>query len=172
MSRVSPTIYLAGPITGCSYGEAVDWREEARAALAPHGITCFSPMRGKQYLEKERVLRGDPEAYMETELSSPHGIVARDRFDCTTSDLVLANLLPAEETGITSIGTMIEFGWADLGRVPIIAVMSPKTNPHWHAMVTELAGWVVDSLDSGLLVARAILLPDPAPTNIPQTERA
>lgn len=171
MSRVHPTVYLAGPITGCTYSAAVDWREYARAQLQPAGITCFSPMRGKQYLEKERVLCGEPEAYMETELSSAHGIVARDRFDCTTSDLVLANLLPAEETGITSIGTMIEFGWADGARVPIIAVMTKQSNPHWHAIVTELAGWVVEYLDDGLAIAKAILLADPAANNVPRTER-
>ncbi len=60
--------------------------------------------------------------------------------------------------GNTSIGTMIELGWSDGFRTPTVVCMTPE-NPHYHAMVAEIAGYVVEDLDSGIAMAKAILLP-------------
>ena len=38
-------IYLAGPITGLSYGAATDWRFTASSILESVGITPLNPMR-------------------------------------------------------------------------------------------------------------------------------
>lgn len=160
VSRASPTVYLAGPISGQSYGGAVDWREQAIVRLGAAGIMAFSPMRAKEYLSKEQQLSGDPEAYVGRGFSCPKGIVTRDRFDCTTVDCVLFNLLPAEDTGIVSIGSMIEVGWADGAHIPIVMAMS-KDNPHYHAMVTEIAGYLVPTFHEALSMVEAILLPNP-----------
>lgn len=149
-------MYLAGPITGLSYKGAVDWREYARNELDKFGINAFSPMRGKIYLEKFKDLSGAADAYSARPLSTEKGITTRDRFDATRVDVVLANLLGANRV---SIGTMIEFGWADAHRRPIVAVMEPG-NIHDHAMVREMAGFIVPNLDEALLVTRAILLPN------------
>lgn len=201
-NRSSPSVYGAGPISGQSYEGATDWRKYAEQEFTKDGIVFFSPMRAKEYLAKEQVLRGDPDAYTDLGLSNPKGIVTRDRFDCTTADLILMNLLPAEDQmeadrerarillneartfaqhdmvgpivvhpqelldlidrlagrGNSSLGTMIEMGWADGARVPIVVVMTQK-NPHYHAMVTEIGGYVVETLDSGIAMAKAILLP-------------
>jgi hypothetical protein len=196
MKGAKPTVYLAGPITGQSYTGAVDWREQAKASFAEAGIVAFSPMRQKEYLSREQAIDGTPKAYADQILSRPKGIVTRDRDDTRTVDLVLMNLLPAEEElrridrevqeiimhcnsdnysnpmhcvgdvmhafnrgrGVTSIGTMIEAGWADAFRTPLVVVMS-ESNPHNHAMLAELAGYIVPTLEQGIEIAKTVLLP-------------
>lgn len=161
MAKAATTrhVYLAGPITGQSYEGATDWREYAYRDLKKAGITAFSPMRAKEYLKKEQTLSGAPDAYTGLGLSNPKGIVTRDRFDCMNADMILMNLLPAEESGVVSVGTMIELGWADAARVPVVLIMTEK-NPMYHAMVTEMAGYIVRDLDSALTLVKAFLLPE------------
>lgn len=143
-------VYLAGPISGQSYMAATDWRDTALAVLYQMGITGVSPMRDKEYLSVENAVR---DHYPERALCTPKAITTRDRHDVTTCDVVLANLDDAEKV---SIGTMIELGWADMLRKPIVVVMSPG-NPHWHGMVREIAGWVVPSMADAYEVVRSIL---------------
>ena len=45
------TVYLAGPISGCDYEGATDWREYATQELGRYGIKGLSPMRAKEYLK-------------------------------------------------------------------------------------------------------------------------
>lgn len=145
MSRV----YLAGPITGLTYDAADDWRIYAKEQLLP--AQGFDPLRGKEYLRAHGVLE---DQYLEVHpLSTAHGITSRDRNDVRTADVVLANFLGATRV---SIGTMIEFGWADAFRVPVVAVMEPE-NVHRHAMAVEIAGWITESLDDGIGIARTVL---------------
>jgi hypothetical protein len=56
-----------------------------------------------------------------------------------------------------SIGTAIEFGWADSRKTPIICVMEPEGNPHDHPMIREAIGFRVATLKEALNVAIAIL---------------
>ncbi len=147
-----PTAYLAGPIKGTSYRECVDWREDARRSLADVGIIGLSPMRFKTYLAQEGAIADD---YAEHPLCTQQGITARDRFDCQRSDVVLMNLIGADHV---SIGSMIEVGWADAARRPIIAAMEPG-NIHNHGMVRACAGFIVPTLADALDVCRAILVP-------------
>lgn len=143
-------VYLAGPITGTTYGGCTDWREYAIKELKKEGITGVSPMRAKTYLKKEEDIADE----YTTPLSCQKGITTRDRWDITSCDLVLANLLGAK--GV-SIGTVIELGWADLSRKPIILVMEEEGNTHDHAMIREIGGYRVESLDEGLYIAKALL---------------
>lgn len=148
------TVYLAGPITGLSYDAATDWRFDAFNKLSKHGITGLSPMRGKSYLANLKSISGTGEEYKDLGvLSTQKSVVARDRMDTTKSDLVLMNLLGAERV---SIGTMIEAGWADCARVPIVLVIEPA-NIHHHMMLREVAGFVVGSLDEALATIISIL---------------
>jgi nucleoside 2-deoxyribosyltransferase len=146
-------VYLAGPITGCSYEGCTDWREYAIKELDTVGITGLSPMRAKDYLQRERIV-GD--CYDDKVLSSARGIITRDRWDTTRCDAILVNLLGAEQV---SIGTIIELAWADLSRTPSIVVMEPDQNVHEHSMVREMIGFRVETLEEGLNVAKSILLP-------------
>jgi len=45
------TVYLAGPIAGCSYAGCTEWRGEAIRHLDEFGIKGLSPMRAKEYLK-------------------------------------------------------------------------------------------------------------------------
>jgi nucleoside 2-deoxyribosyltransferase len=162
------SVYLAGPIAGLSYGGATDWREYAQAYLERHGILGRSPMRGKDMLKDRQSLGAI--GMDDHPLTTNKGITARDRFDCTTSDVVLFNFLGAERA---SVGSCIEIGWADAARRPIIMAMEPGgvirrdgdlpiarragANPHWHGIALECAGYVVPTLEDALRVAVAIL---------------
>ncbi len=146
-----PLVYLAGPIKGLSYAGATDWRTHAAGLLHIGGIVALSPMRHKAYLRPEQDIA---DAYPLSPLSSQRGITTRDRFDVLRCDVVLANLLGAEAV---SIGTMIELGWADAARKPVVLVMEPEGNPHDHAMVRELAGFRVPTLNDGLEIVTALV---------------
>ena len=153
------SVYLAGPITGLTYDEGQDWRVDVACALSDLGITAYSPLRAKNYLRAIGVLdnAGSADsAYLGLNpLSEPKGITTRDRFDCMGKDMVLANFLGATQV---SIGTCIELGWADAARVPIVAVME-EDNLHRHAMVNEVAGFIVTTLEEAVGVIQAVLLP-------------
>jgi nucleoside 2-deoxyribosyltransferase len=143
-------IYLAGPITGLSYEGATSWRQYAIEKLKP--IFGLSPMRGKDYLLDKQCLAA--EGYSDTVLSTPKAITARDRFDCQRADLLIINLAGAQRI---SIGTMIEIGWADSKRIPIILVME-RGNVHEHAMVSETCNFIVNTLDEAIDLAKTILI--------------
>lgn len=113
------SVYLAGPISGCSYKETVDWRNYMTDKL--HGsIECFSPMRCKEYLATEEAIS---DSYETTVFSSQRGLFARDRFDVERCDLLFANL---EGARIASIGTVAEIAWAHMLHKPIVLVMEKK----------------------------------------------
>ena len=154
MSRGNrPRVYLAGPITGCTYQGATNWRDAVAAQLAPD-IVGVSPMRGKDYLKKLATIGGtSAEAYTrESVLSSPKGIMTRDRWDVATCDAVLMNLLGAERV---SIGTMIEAGWADAHRKPLVVVREPQ-NVHSHMMLDEASGFTVETLDEAVHIVKLL----------------
>jgi nucleoside 2-deoxyribosyltransferase len=151
------SVYLAGPISGLSYGESVDWRDNVKAALSQHGIKAFSPMRSKEYLKGVRELDSSPVACEHygtlSCLSSPRGITTRDRFDATNCGVLLVNLLSAQKV---SIGTVMEIAWADAVRTPIVLVMEPHGNCHDHCMLVETVGFRVGSIKEAVSVVRAI----------------
>lgn len=153
-----PSVYLAGPITGLTYDDGQDWREYAKQQLAPE-VDAFSPLRAKPYLRALGVLdnAGTPDsAYLGLNaLSEPQGITTRDRFDCMGRSMVLVNFLGAKTV---SIGTCIELGWADAARRPVVIVME-EDNVHRHAMVNQIGGFIVPTLENALTICKAVLLP-------------
>jgi nucleoside 2-deoxyribosyltransferase len=144
------TVYLAGPITGCTYGDCTDWRDYAKKKLAEAGIIGLDPMRGKTFLEKETNV-GNNYAHP---LGTPRGIMTRDHWDCTRCDVLLVNLIGATRV---SIGTVMEIAWAYDNQIPIILLIEPTGNPHDHAMIQEAVGFRVSCLDEGIAIAKAIL---------------
>lgn len=144
-------LYCVGPITGVSYGESVDWREYVAENLPPE-ITAVSPMRGKAYLEKEKSVKA---SYEDIPLSSAKGITTRDLFDVRRADMVLANFIGATKV---SIGSVMEITLAHAYRKPIIIVME-KDNVHRHPMLEQISGFVVETLDEAIEIAKAVLLP-------------
>jgi hypothetical protein len=47
---MKPRVYLAGAIAGLNYGDATDWRHQAKFLLAERGIETLNPMRAKNVL--------------------------------------------------------------------------------------------------------------------------
>lgn len=141
------TVYLSGPITGLNYAGCTDWREYARQRLAEMGIEGLSPMRGKEFLRHAGTITDNMQAVLEHAMSQDAAIVTRDRWDTTRCDFMLVNLLGAERV---SIGTIVELGWADLARRPVVLVMEAKGNIHEHAFVRQLSGYRVETLDEGI----------------------
>lgn len=141
-------VYLAGPISGLPYHGAQGWREYAEAWLSEHGITPLNPLRHKNYLKHETRIKD----FYEHTLSTSSAIVARDRFDVSRCDMMLVNFSGAERV---SIGTCVEYGWANAYEKPICTVIDSL---HEHVFINELSGWVVGSLDEGLDVVKHVLL--------------
>lgn len=152
-------VYLAGPISGLSYGAACNWRDEATAYLGARGIEALSPMGGKEYLKDVSKFLDAVDYGTMGPLSGDRAITTRDRFFATTCDVLLVNLLGAEKV---SIGTVLEIAWADAKRIPIVIAMEKKGNPHEHGMIRELAGFRAQTLDEALwITARVLNAPEP-----------
>jgi nucleoside 2-deoxyribosyltransferase len=146
-------VYLAGPITGMSYGASTDWRDYAAKNIDSQ-IQTISPMRHKEYLANETAIAS---SYEKNPMSCAKGITTRDRFDCMRSDAVLVNLLGAEKV---SIGTVMEVAWADSARKQIVLVIDKADKVHMHPMLTEACGYIVDNLDEALSIVERVLLPE------------
>jgi nucleoside 2-deoxyribosyltransferase len=147
-------VYLAGPISGLTYAGGQGWREYVAQAL-PQEIRAISPLRAKaQMLSRVGVIE---DSYEDNPLTSTSGITTRDRQDCTRADAVLFNMLGATRV---SVGTCMEFGWADAHRIPIILVMEKSGNVHDHPMVRGVTGFRVDNLDDALKILEAVLMPE------------
>lgn len=153
-TSIKPRIYLAGPITGLSYGEARNgWRAEFASLVDANLIDLFSPMRQEGHLAEIQHI--EHKAY-DGILSQAKAIVAKDRLDVQRADLVVACFLGAKAI---SLGTAIELGWADaMGKTTLI-VMEPEGNPHDRFFLTEMADFRVQTVREAAEVASAILLP-------------
>ena len=144
-------VYLAGAITGLTYDGANDWRTVVSEKLLHDGITPVNPLRAKEFLKEYGILERN---YLKAHpLSTGKGIVTRDRNDVKNCDIVLMNLQGAERV---SIGTMVEVGWADAWRKPIVIVQDEGPGFYDHEFIKEIAGYIVYSLDDALEIVRAI----------------
>lgn len=143
-------VYLAGPMKGLSYKQAAEWRNYIANNIR-EDIECLNPFRGKTYLSNEIILKPIYDTYA---LSNSKAITTRDRFDAQRCDVLLVNFLEAKDV---SIGTCMEIAWADSVRTPIVLVMEKEGNPHDHPMITECAGFRVDSLDDAIELINNIL---------------
>lgn len=149
-----PIVYLAGPIAGSGYKDVTNWRRRAVLELSP--IKVFDPMRAKDFLknEEEDVHNYEKKTILENALGSPKGITSRDRYDVMNCDVVLMNLIGAKRI---STGSMIEVGWADAYRKPIVLAID-EGNIHLHPMLLEIAGFIVTNMDEAFYIVKSILL--------------
>jgi len=146
-------LYLAGPITGCTFGECTDWREEF-ARLMPAGIDILSPMRAKHPLAPGSRIIDD--VYKDSLFGHDQAIMQRDFNDCSTAEVVVANFLGATRV---SLGTVMEAAWCYAYHIPLIAVMeADKSNCHDnHCMMRAAIGFKVATLEEAVIVARSVL---------------
>ena len=133
-----PKVYLAGPITGLTFGEANGWREEATFKLAVEDIDALNPLRGKEHLAGVGPLPND--------FDGGHEAVEQDLEDIREAEVVLANFANAREI---SAGTMAELGYAYAACVPVISVV-PRGNPHDHIFVRHMSHSVRRGLDEAI----------------------
>lgn len=145
-------VYLCGPITGLTFEGCDGWRKMAARSLGSLGIEVLSPMRGNGHLAQHGSMPYFDES---NPLTTPRGIATKDRFDCLRADVVLANFLGAERI---SVGSVMELGWADAARKPVVAVME-RGNVHEHPMVLESVSWRVETLDEALWIVGRLLTP-------------
>ena len=152
------TVYLAGPMTGLTFEEANRWRETTQQILeySVYGkstnIKALNPFRGKEALLEDV---GELQAFGYTDaITTDQGITSRDRNDTTKADCIIMNLLGAKKI---SAGTMVELGWADAARDPVIVVMEEEGNPHDHCMVRAIATYRVTTIGDAARLARHIV---------------
>ena len=138
-------VYMCGPITGLTLEEAVALRAPAITALNDAGIECLTPMRGNISAPELRTDRIAAKGYTNV-IATDKAIVNRDRNDVMTCDVMLADFRGAKRV---SIGSCVEFGWADAHRVPIVTVMD-KDNPHDHGFIHQLSTYVVEDMDDAV----------------------
>lgn len=163
-------VYLAGPITGASWNQSEDWRDQIKeeADIRPEffeNVKFYSPLRGKDYLRNELEI-GD--SYSQFKFSTPHAIMIRDHHDVQTCDVVIANLTGATRV---SIGTVMEIAWAYAYRKPVICIMEPAEkqvtgfepsvgkNVHEHSMLNEAIYYRAESVEEALMALNHILNP-------------
>lgn len=147
------SIYLCGPMTGLNLKEAkYGWRQDVHSVLRKSGIACYSPLRHlrPEEMEEPEMTSMNPNGAGVCAQSTPRGLTERDRFDVLRADLIFCNLLGATRI---SVGSMIELGWADANRIPIVGVME-KDNIHAHGMVTAICSWIVPTLLEGIGVVQ------------------
>lgn len=142
MSRRTTKVYLAGPITGGSYGECTDWRIKIKTILDGYGYQCISPMRGKEFLKEEEELKST--GY--SGIASDHSIFKRDKHDTTHTDVLLLNLYNAKQI---SIGSMMELAWAEHCGKFCLVIME-KENPHHHCFVLQAASLIMPDMSSAI----------------------
>lgn len=164
-TRIAPVVYTAGPIAGCTWDEAVDWRTWANDQLPECDVR--SPMRGKEFLkELKRTIPSGGDALqshalatdaVDAAISSQHAIVVRDHWDVKLADVLLVNMLPSLALGKASIGTSFELAWAWKYQKPAVVAMQETGNPCDHPFVREAAYIIVPSLEGAIGVVRQIL---------------
>ncbi len=155
------SIYLAGPITGKSYEEAAKgwrqqfakWIDETNFKSEPQ-ILCYSPMRGKEFLQGEKKL--PDQGYENVPMSTARAIIGRDFQDVKNADLIVCNL---SECTCVSIGSMMELAWAYALQKPVLLIRDPKNIHTTHAWIKETVTWEVDNLPEAVHIANVFLKP-------------
>lgn len=153
MSNTNTTIYLAGHISGLTYDQCNEWREEATAFLTALDYSVRSPMREKEILKQH--YEDNPLPSQDYGVDNPftENPFPRDMFDIAQSDIILVNLVPGEEAGIgVSLGTAVEIGVAHNAGKYIIVVSGEKS---LHPFVREPAAYIVTRLEDAFAILEA-----------------
>lgn len=158
---MNKTVYLAGPIMGCTKGEANDWRSYASARLASVGITGISPLRCEPLIgERYGATYNDPR------FGVARAIAAKNIYDVQSCDMALFYFPPEEAVGLTrdeeviykwpSVGTLLELGAVRALDKPSIVVCENKLL-FKHPVFDAFSSWLLTDLDEGIDVAAGVL---------------
>ncbi len=136
-------IYLAGPMSGCSKAEAMDWRYWVQNYLGSKpNVRANIPgiAEGIDSVARHTIL--DEAALKQVNLSM------FDMALVNRSDVVIANLSYATRV---SIGTVCEISWAYNSHKPVILI--PDTKFHTHPILLNQATAVVYSIEDAVAMA-------------------
>lgn len=143
-------IYLAGPILGCTKGEANDWRRYVDDKLKDHGIVGISPLRCEPLIGERYTLE-----YPDPRFGVPRAIAAKNKHDVQNCDIILA-YLPKEMGQNISLGTIGEIFWADAYDKQVILVSDhPKVIQH--PVLDAAVNWKLGTLDEAVEVIIGVL---------------
>ena len=148
------TVYLAGPILGMTKQGANDWRKYVAGQLKDHNIIGISPLRCEPLIGE----RYGANYEADPKFGTSRAIASKNILDVQMCDVTFA-YFPKEarlEAGHISYGTLIELGWANGFRKPIILV-SDDPEVINHPVVNAAAGWVLPTLEDGIDVVIGIL---------------
>ena len=154
------TLYLAGPIAGCTDREANDWRKDVGRRLRTYNIMGISPLRCEP-LHGERYATPIDMAGLKTEQADPRfgtarAIASKNMFDVMNCDMTLCFLPLAICAQRPSYGTVIELAWAKMyGKPAILVTDDPYLGNH--PVVGACASWILPTLDDAVDVVTGIL---------------
>lgn len=151
-------VYLAGPILGCTEGEAKSWREYVDDRLqlnyqdgTSQRIVGISPLRCEP-IHGERYGVG----YEDPKFGTARAIAAKNLADVRMCDMTLAYFPKMPEGRHPSLGTIVEIAWAHAEGKPVI-VVSDDPIILTHPVVNSCAGWMLPTLDDAIEVVNGIL---------------
>lgn len=135
-------VYLAGPIAGCTEGEAKDWRRFVCDELRGSGIVGISPLR----FEKTGEDGTYPLHYNATVIKE---FKAKNFLDIASCDLLLAFMPKEAGDKKPSYSTVIEMSRAHREGKPIILV-SDDPQALRSTLIRAISGWVLSDLSEAL----------------------
>ncbi|HCA51619.1 MAG TPA: hypothetical protein DEP24_00910 [Mycobacterium sp.] len=159
-------VYLAGPILGCTKGEANDWRKYVDDRVSkrlditmPPEMDCWvrSKIRGISPLRCEPIVGEVYTAiYDDPKFGTAKAIGVKNLYDTKAADIVLAYLPKPAAGKERSLGTVLEIGWAKaIGKPVIIVTDDPFVQGH--PVVQFCADWMLDDLDQAVDVIVGLL---------------
>src|SRR5438105_76508 len=113
------TVYLAGPILGCTRGEANDWRNAMIRELADVGIIGVSPLRCEPLIGDRYDMN-----YPDPRFGVARAIAGKNRMDVKMTDMTLCYFPLGAPF---SKGTLVELAWANAYEKPTILVTPDKS---------------------------------------------
>jgi len=147
-------VYLSGPITGLTYGEARwSWRQEFADLMFDTNITLLSPMRHEGHLAEMKNVPIEPDNLPTHLFSHPKMIVTKDFLDIEESTIVIVNLLGAKSV---SQGTLIEMGFARAKGKTIVTITDEK-NIHNSPFIGVISDVVCGTLEDAAIIVTSLL---------------
>jgi len=145
-------VYLAGPIMGCTEGEAKDWRKFVADKIAPYGIVGVSPLRCEPIVGERYNLTYDTDP----KFGAPRAIAGKNYFDVRNCDMTLAYLPKPEAGKYPSLGTVGEIFWTNgVGKQTILVSDDPLIMKH--PVIDSVVAWKLEKLQDACEVIVGVM---------------
>lgn len=144
-------VYLAGPILGCTKGEANDWRGDADALLYPNGIVGISPLRCEPLIGDRYTTE-----YSDPRFGTAKAISAKNLYDVENCDMGLVYLPKPADGCYPSVGTIMELGALRAAHKQTV-VWTDDPFMMKHPVVLGWSDWQLPTLEAACEVLIGIL---------------